>query len=301
MRKKIHNFGSGGYFMKPKIDSFLEEIPKIIRINAREYIGRNIAVFQPGGYVTDQRLYCDHYQFLLFFSRPPILKIGSSEYQFKKGSLVALKPGMELIVPSFEGNVAGDFISVTASTKFLDRIAQDLADREDVCLKRLESFYSSCLVDVLNNFIYEQSNYAGKYPRMLECIETQVAIQLLREMSTDFGGKKRKKNMDFKYINRALEYLHDNYNGIVTLEDVSREAFISPSHFERVFKNYIGQTPHRYLIELRLQKAKEIMSRDEYTIEEIARMCGFVNAAHFSTTFKRIVGMTPSRFRAKGL
>ena len=285
--------------MKADVGAFLEEIPQNIRINSREYIGEHLGVFEPKKYVTGQKMSCDHYHFILFFSHPPLLKIGETEYQFQKGSLVSLEPGMDITVLPFNSTLTEKYISISINKRFFKRIAMEATDKKESGFRKMESVYSHRLLGLIDNFKQELLDYGEGYPMMVHSIATQLTFQLLRDWNAVTAVYPEKRYIDIKYVNKALEYMQGNYNSVITLEDVSREVYASPVHFERVFKSSTGLTPHQYLIKIRLQKAKEILKGEDCSIEEVAKRCGFVNTGHFSTTFKRIVGMSPSEFIRK--
>lgn len=69
------------------------------------------------------------------------------------------------------------------------------------------------------------------------------------------------------------------------------------SHLSRVFSNEEGHTIERYLIKLRIEKAKELLEDKRVNVSEVAYKLGYVSAAHFSRQFKRIVGVSPSDYR----
>jgi AraC-like DNA-binding protein len=79
--------------------------------------------------------------------------------------------------------------------------------------------------------------------------------------------------------------------------DICDLLYLSPHHFKRIFKEHTGCTPHRYLLDIRLEKAKELLVRDGSPIEAVARQCGFVNAGHFAVAFKRATKLPPSEYR----
>jgi AraC family transcriptional regulator len=69
------------------------------------------------------------------------------------------------------------------------------------------------------------------------------------------------------------------------------------SHFARSFKQAIGQTPHRWLIDRRLDEAKKLMLTSSMGLSEIAVGCGFADQASFSRAFKRVSGTSPGDWR----
>ncbi|MDF2524486.1 MAG: hypothetical protein K0R31_2127, partial [Clostridiales bacterium] len=101
--------------MKPYLSSLLEKVPEDIRLNTQEFISEHIAVFEPKEYSIGQKVYFDHYHFVIPFSTPPLFKIGSREYQFHKKSLLTFKPGMDLTVLPFDSRVRENYISISVS------------------------------------------------------------------------------------------------------------------------------------------------------------------------------------------
>ena len=99
-------------------------------------------------------------------------------------------------------------------------------------------------------------------------------------------------------IARAVEYMRENLRSPLTLADIAGEAGLSPYHFLRLFKAATGQTPVRYVVDLRVALARRHLERSGMPVSEIAHLCGFASGAHFSTVFSRRVGMSPSAYRS---
>lgn len=97
----------------------------------------------------------------------------------------------------------------------------------------------------------------------------------------------------------ARDYLSKNYmNPELTLNDVCRHLGISSSYFSLLFKEATGRTFVETLTELRIAKAKELLSRTTLKSYEIAEKVGFLDPHYFTVTFKKLVGITPKRYAA---
>jgi transcriptional regulator GlxA family with amidase domain len=72
---------------------------------------------------------------------------------------------------------------------------------------------------------------------------------------------------------------------------------MSPSHFSREFHAALGLPPHRYLMKMRLDKARDMVQAGRHAMADIAETCGFHDASHLSRTFTRHFGMPPARLR----
>lgn len=83
----------------------------------------------------------------------------------------------------------------------------------------------------------------------------------------------------------------------LTLADLARLVGLSKRHLQRAFSENFGTTPHRYILQQRVDRAKHHLIRTKDSITDIALATGFGEVEHFSTTFKRFTGLTPSEFR----
>jgi AraC-like DNA-binding protein len=81
------------------------------------------------------------------------------------------------------------------------------------------------------------------------------------------------------------------------LKLLAAESGYSRTHFYRMFKAAMGQTPHRYLRELRLKRAQSLLAGRSFSLMDIALACGFSSHAHFSTAFHSRYGLSPSAYR----
>lgn len=101
----------------------------------------------------------------------------------------------------------------------------------------------------------------------------------------------------FKRIASAKDWMEENYHTDITLEDIASEAAMNSQHFLRMFKQVYFITPHQYLIELKLNKAKELLEATRMAINDICRAIGFESVFSFSVLFKNRFGIAPSYFR----
>jgi AraC family transcriptional regulator len=96
---------------------------------------------------------------------------------------------------------------------------------------------------------------------------------------------------------RIEEYVDANMSADVSLHALAPLAHVSVDHFVRAFRAATGRTPHRFVLERRLDHAADRLKADAASIAEIARACGFHSPAHFSVKFHARFGVTPSQYR----
>lgn len=97
----------------------------------------------------------------------------------------------------------------------------------------------------------------------------------------------------------ASEYIERNLRNHLTLAEIAAEVDMNPYYFARVFKNAMGQSPHQYILEKRVERAKDLLKTTELSLVEIASQVGIATQSHFTTVFHRATGMTPREFREK--
>lgn len=98
-------------------------------------------------------------------------------------------------------------------------------------------------------------------------------------------------------LNETIKYIHDNYMNELSLDILAKRLYITPEHLCRSFKEATQKTVIEYINEVRIKKAKELLSTTDLPITEIAYLCGFNDSNYFSRKFKEITKMTPRMMR----
>ena len=98
---------------------------------------------------------------------------------------------------------------------------------------------------------------------------------------------------------RVVSYIEEHYREKVSLEELAGAAQCNAQYLCHVFKEIAGVPPVRYLIDYRVERAKELLQKSTQTVLEISLDCGFENVSYFIRQFKRETGMTPREYRGK--
>lgn len=98
---------------------------------------------------------------------------------------------------------------------------------------------------------------------------------------------------------RVLEYIDDEISGPLPLEQLAHLAGMPPLRFLRGFSAAMGMTPHAYITERRLQRARALLSREGDSIAAIAADCGFAHQSHLGAALRRHIGLTPRAYRER--
>ena len=102
----------------------------------------------------------------------------------------------------------------------------------------------------------------------------------------------------WRRVNRARDFLHAHLGSAITLSDVAAAACLSPFHLLRTFRAAFRQTPHDYLQQCRLERAKFLLEKTRIPVTAICLDCGFTSLGSFSTLFHKSCGMSPRKWRA---
>ncbi len=129
-----------------------------------------------------------------------------------------------------------------------------------------------------------------------EGLSTALAAHLLREYGAAVLGPKRQYGrLTRAKLVRAVEYVQDQLNADLTVSGIAQAVGMSPYYFARLFRESTGQSPHQYVVEARVRKAKELLTTGKFTISEAAHQVGFVDQSHLTRHFKRVFGVPPKR------
>ncbi len=98
-------------------------------------------------------------------------------------------------------------------------------------------------------------------------------------------------------VHRARCLLDRYYDTPITIEQLSHQVALSPYYLIRLFRRVYKKTPHQYLIQQRIAKAKDLLRTTDLTVTEICAVVGFESLGSFSTLFRNLVGIAPSAYR----
>lgn len=129
-----------------------------------------------------------------------------------------------------------------------------------------------------------------------------VAVALYAHLIRFYGEGARIKSvprggLTASHERLVKELLDDHLDGDITLSELAEMCQLSTRHFTRAFRQSLGTSPYRWLINRRIDKAKDLLAMTDMPIADIAVACGFANQSHFTTTFARIVGGGPGQWR----
>jgi AraC family transcriptional regulator len=125
-----------------------------------------------------------------------------------------------------------------------------------------------------------------------------LAVHLLRNYGTPVKpAVMHKGGLAPRVMRRVLDHVDDHLQDDLSLGELAQTAGLGTHHFATAFKKATGQSPHRYVIGRRIERAKELLHDKDLTLAGIAYAVGFSSQSHFTTNFRRVTGSTPRKFR----
>jgi AraC family transcriptional regulator len=114
---------------------------------------------------------------------------------------------------------------------------------------------------------------------------------LFREVDSGEG-------LTFRQKRTVRDYVDAHLGENISLTDLAASVSLSRFHFARMFRQSVGTSPHEFVLEQRLVRARTMLSRTNASLMEIAGCCGFADQSHMNRVFRKRVGQTPGQYRA---
>jgi AraC family transcriptional regulator len=133
----------------------------------------------------------------------------------------------------------------------------------------------------------------------IETMAQMMAVHLARKHST----RSRRRQLPAAdalsqwRLRHLVEYIEAHLSADLSLQSMATELQLNPVYLARVFKAALGQSPHQYVLDRRLERARKLLRETDVPIAEIALDSGFSSQSHLSTWFRRRVGVTPGVYR----
>lgn len=259
--------------------------PQVLLIEPKIGIG-----FQPGTHSHET------YEFFIPFRQPFLMQTSDQE--------VLLKPNSALLIPPEQAHgpavaTRGSIVlTIYVRKAFMQELYASVFGTNMVAFDAYQCLFTDVSYKKLVQMREEKKFRQAGFQFVIENLAVLMLVYLLRQLNPwqpeplPEGQSRKATN-----IIRVIDFMHEHYNRDCTLKDLAAIAELSPYHFIRVFKDHTARTPFAYLMEIKIEKAKEMLKNQNRTVTEICYSCGFNNLNHFGNAFRRKVGLLPSEYR----
>lgn len=193
------------------------------------------------------------------------------------------------------------FLRICLTSRFLLSVAQEALTMNPDRIELLPEFkMRDRQIEAIGMMLLaelKQENLGGRL--YIESLANVLAVHLLRQYAATKpvlpiyeGGLPQRQ------VLQVLDYINDHLSQDIKLADLAALLDMSQFHFSHVFKRAIGTSPYQYLLQQRVERAKQLLKQPEQTIMDIALECGFNSHSHLSNKFRQMTGMTPTAYRA---
>lgn len=156
--------------------------------------------------------------------------------------------------------------------------------------------------NVIQSCIEQMDHLSGDKPAGYQMGIKGCLMMLLFHLYTNNNKVTQiKQQKSLEKLKLVLEYIHNNYQNPITIEEISGIAHYSPSHFMKFFKETMGCGFIQYLNDYRLTLAAKLLTTTDDSILDISEQTGFENLSYFNRLFKRKYNRTPTMYRAQNI
>lgn len=247
----------------------------------------------------------DHLEMAFVLSGCGRYRIEDQIYDVQEGDLLIFNPGVRhqaVIDPDNEQPSTEFFVG------FSDIQIQDLPNNHfpipngeymiHTTGELRQKLFRICSSMEAENAVCRQGRYF-----MLKSYLVQMLLLVIREQCEPMvlSGGYAFESVNKKYVvEQIVNYFEDHYNEKISLDHIAENMYLSPFYISKIFKSETGDTPIRHLINIRLEKAKEMLEAGQgASIQEVAASVGYDDAYHFSKLFKKRFGISPSQAKKK--
>jgi AraC-like DNA-binding protein len=277
--------------MKPAVAKDADKAPRFWRDDALPFIeARSIA---DGREVCYTRHSHEHFSIGAITAGRSTYLHEQSQFQVSAGTVVLMNPG-DVHACNPIDDQPWSYLMLYVETPWLTDLQHQLGFGQDQAFRRFsithlhDADLFAGLKGLYEVLVDEQHDILRKH---------SAAVEFFTDVQQRLNpGDQPLRESNFK-LERAAEYIRDNCTQLLKLEDICAAAQLSPSYLIRAFKQHYGMTPHAFLVNRRIQFARDQL-RSGKLIADVALEAGFADQAHFQRVFKQHLAATPGQYRS---
>ena len=160
--------------------------------------------------------------------------------------------------------------------------------------------FSDALVGAAGRQILDQLHKGGGADQaLIELLVQVISRQTYHALTASAVGGINPRHVQYSRLQAVLNHIRSNLSADLSIGKLSQIAGVEESYFRRIFHDATGMGPHDYVMTVRLEQARQLLSMSEVPIAQIANDCGFANQSHLTSRFRAAHAVTPADFRKR--
>ena len=258
-----------------------------------------------------QRAYTEHrhtaFELSLICSGSGTYRVGEKSYTFREGDMFLFSTNEAHCIVEVSGVL--DIMNLQFEPRFLWTAENALYQVQypDIFFKRNENYSHKLSIREsaarelgrrLQSVEYELIQKRTDYRLMVKLQVLELLVLIRREYADWFCAPSNTVQVSYlSQMEKALDHIDRNLTEELHLEEVAREAAMSPAYFSTLFKKLHGMTLWEYVQSRRIELASEKLLSTQDTVSQIAMACGYNSISNFNRSFKAVTGQTPVAYR----
>ncbi|MBD0267138.1 MAG: helix-turn-helix transcriptional regulator [Cyanobacteria bacterium Co-bin8] len=216
---------------------------------------------------------------------------------FTKGDL-SIAPAGSLLLSRWVQD--DQYLQILIDSEFLNQIAQQENDKGSNTIELIPEFQSRhSEIEQIGMMLLKELRNGGSAGKLyVESLTNLLIVHLLRNYSSGQSCIAcQQGGLNSHQLLHVTDYIHDCLASDIQLSDLAKLLGLSQFHFSRLFKQSMGISPYQYVLQQRVERAKQLLKTTNLPVMEIALLCGFSSHSHLGKWFRQSTGTTPKAFR----
>jgi AraC-like DNA-binding protein len=249
----------------------------------------------------------EYYEMVYMKKGDAVFEIAGQPVPIGPNDIIIIKPRQphKFIVKSKD-----ECVFIVLNFKFVNQMNSDFSEvslhdflnfvlnKEAGAFIKLKVSQKNEIITLLNRILRERENHDIGSDFLNHLLVLELFVLISRALKMEWESSIKDKSPKLKeLIQISSKFINNNFERDISLTDIAKYVFLSPSYFTRAFKEEIGVSPINYLLTVRVKRAKELLSETSMKISDIALSVGFSNQQRFNEIFKKYAKVTPLNYR----
>jgi AraC family transcriptional regulator len=210
------------------------------------------------------------------------------------GTLTILPKGL---LPAMRSAQTADLLYCGFDEAFVKGVADELEGRPAPPHDKRGDLRDRAISEILDLLVAEVQCGGASGTLYVDSLAQALTIRFLFLGERRPTRSRRTPMLPQQHLFRVQEFVESRLEADLTLQELASEAGYSRSHFLRMFHAATGMTPHRYVLNRRIDRARRLLGSADMSIADVAYCCGFSSQAHLTVAFRKVCGLTPGDYR----